>query len=89
MSPAAHAEPFTVPVAVAGHEEVSGVPKTPGGVAQDNAMLCNQLLPPKIETATFPVEQYDQRVAPPLNHVRVDVRAELTVPSELIFVHRA
>jgi hypothetical protein len=76
-------------VAVAGHVVVSGVSDTPGGVAHDNAMLCNQLLPPKIEMATFPAEQYDHLDAPPLNHVKVEVRAELTVPSELIFVHCA
>jgi hypothetical protein len=89
MSPAAQAEPFTVPVATAGQVVVSGVSETPGGVAHDKAMLCNQLLPPKIETATFPAEQYDHRVAPPLNHVSVEVSEAFSVPSELIFVHRA
>jgi hypothetical protein len=76
-------------VAVAGHVVVSGVSETPGGVAHDNAMLCNQLLPPKIETATFPAEQYDHLDASPPNHCRVEVEKESTVPSELIFVHRA
>jgi hypothetical protein len=52
-------------------------------------MLCNQLLPPRIEVATFPVEQYDHLEAPPLNHVRVEVSEAFSVPSELIFVHRA
>jgi hypothetical protein len=52
-------------------------------------MLCNQLLPPKIEMATFPAEQYDHRVAPAFNHVSVDVSAVLSVPSEFNLVQRA
>jgi hypothetical protein len=89
MSPAGQAELFTVPVAAAGQVVVSGVSDTPGGVAQERAMLCNQLLPPKIATATFPVEQYDHLVAPPLNHESVEVSEALSVPSEFSFVHRA
>jgi hypothetical protein len=53
-------------VAVAGHVVVSGVSDTTGGVAHDNAMFCNQLLPPKIEMATLSAEQYDHLYAAPV-----------------------
>jgi hypothetical protein len=89
MSPAGQAELFTVPVAGAGQVVVSGVSDTPGGVAQERAMLRRKLPPPKIATATFPAEQYDHWYAVPPNQVNVDVSAVLSVPSEFSFVHRA
>jgi len=89
ICPAGQAESTVVPEEVAGHEVSSTESDTSGGVAHFSDMLCNQLLPPRIEVATFPVEQYDHLVAPPLNHESVEVSEAFSDPSELIFVHRA